>query len=91
MKEKNILSEVDVFFSSDLLIVKFRNGCFDGRKLVIKGEALSCGFDAYPSTMKWVKPFENEPINEEQKKHILDSIDARIGGSRTGFTIIWEE
>lgn len=41
--------------------------------------------------MKWVNPFENEPINEERKKHILNSIDVRIIGSRTGFTIIWEK
>ena len=90
MNEKNILSKVDVFFSSDLLIVKFLNGRFDGRKLGIKGEALSCGFDAYPSTMKWAKPFENELINDEQKRHILESINEKINNCCTGFKIIWE-
>ena len=91
MNEKNILSKVDVFFSSDLLIVKFLSGCFNGRKLAIKGQALSCGFDAYPSTMKWAKPFENEIINDEQKKHILESINERTNNSCAGFKVIWEE
>lgn len=91
MNEKNILSKVDVFFSSDLLIVKFLNGRFDGRKLAIKGEALSCGFDAYPSTMKWAKPFENEEIDEQKKKYIRNVICEYEKNYKTGFKVIWED
>ena len=92
MDEKNIQSKVKVLFSSSKLLIEFlKDPYFEGRKLVIKGEALSCGFDAYPSTMKWTKPFENEIINDDQKKHILESINERINNSCTGFKVIWEE
>ena len=72
MNDKDTLSKVNVLFSSSKLLVEFlKDPYFEGRKLVIKGEALSCGFDAYPSTMQWLKSNENEKINEQQKNHIL--------------------
>ena len=39
--------------------------------------------------MKWAKPFENEIINDEQKKHILESINERTNNSCAGFNVIW--
>lgn len=49
MNEKNTLSKVNVLFSSSKLLIEFlKDPYFEGRKLIIKGEALSCGFDAYP-------------------------------------------
>jgi hypothetical protein len=66
MNDKNTMSKVNVLFSTSKLLVKFlKDPYFEGRKLVIKGEALSCGFDAYPSTMQWLK--SNEKIDEQQK------------------------
>lgn len=75
MNEKNTLSKVNVLFSSSKLLIEFlKDPYFEGRKLIIKGEALSCGFDAYPSTMQWLKPDENEEIDEQKKKYIRNVI-----------------
>lgn len=71
-ERKNTLSKVNVLFSSSKLLIEFlKDPYFEGRKLIIKGEALSCGFDAYPSTMQWLKPDENEEI-DEQKRSIFE-------------------
>lgn len=91
MNEENTNSKVKVLFSSDTLIIEFlKDQYFEGRKLGIKGEALSCGFDAYPSTMKWAKPYENEEIDEHKKKHIRNVICEFEKNCKTGFKIIWE-
>jgi hypothetical protein len=92
MDDKNTSSKVNVLFSTSKLLVTFlEDPYFEGRKLVIKGEALCCGFDAYPSTMQWAKPFENEEIDEQQKKHIRNVICEWERNCKTGFQIIWEE
>lgn len=93
MNEKiHCQTKVNVLFSSDRLLIEFlKDPYFEGRKLIIKGEALSCGFDAFPSTMKWAKPFENEIINDEQRIHIVESINKNLENCCTGFKVIWEE
>ena len=64
-----------VEYSSDLLKITFeKNERFEGRKLTIKGEALSCGFDAYQSSMEWLKPYENEVIDEETQIYLVNKI-----------------
>ncbi len=92
MNYKSTPSKLKILFSTSKLLIEFlKDPYFEGRKLVIKGEALSCGFDAYPSTMKWIKPFENEIITDIQKRYILDSVNNEIKNYSTGFQIIWEE
>jgi hypothetical protein len=92
MNYKNTPSKLKILFSTSKLLIEYlKDPYFEGRKLVIKGEALSCGFDAYPSTMKWIKPFENEIITDIQKRYLLDSINNEIKNYSTGFQIIWEE
>lgn len=92
MNDKNTQSKVNVLFSSSKLLIEFlKDPYFEGRKLVIKGEALSCGFDAYPSTMQWLKSSENEKIDEKQKKHIRNVICEYEKNCKTGFKIIWED
>jgi|GEM_PF-2566997 hypothetical protein len=79
-----------VQFATDLLIVTFlKDAHFQGRRLAIKGEALSWGFDAYPSSMRWGKPYEDEEIDEETKSWIVNKILERK--SPTDFKIIMRE
>jgi hypothetical protein len=85
MNDKNTLSKVK------LLVEFLKDPYFEGRKLVIKGEALSCGFDAYPSTMQWLKSNENEKIDEQQKEYIRNVIYEYEKSCKTGFKIIWED
>ena len=80
-----------LFSSSKLLIEFLKDPYFEGRKLIIKGEALSCGFDAYPSTMQWLKPDENEEIDEQKKKYIRNVICEYEKNCKTGFKVIWED
>ncbi len=92
MNEENTLSKVKVLFSSSKLLIEFlKDPYFEGRKLVIKGEALSCGFDAYPSTMQWLKSDENEEIDEQKKKYIRNVICDYEKNCKTGFKVIWED
>jgi len=64
-----------VLFGSALLKITFEEGeRFAGRKLTINGEALTCGFDAYPSSMKWLKPYEDEEIDNETRTWLMDRI-----------------
>lgn len=76
-----------ILFSTCLLKVVFDDGeRFAGRKLVIKGEALSWGFDAYPDSMRWLKPYEDEEIDCDTQKWIMDRIlEEKLD---TGFKII---
>lgn len=76
-----------ILFNTCLLKVTFDEGeRFAGRKLVINGEALSWGFDAYPDSMRWLKPYENEKIEDEVKRWIIDKILQQEFD--TGFKII---
>lgn len=80
-----------VMFSSSTLIAFFDEGeRFAGRKLRIGGEALSRGFDAYPSSMKWGEPYENEEIDNETKVWLMDRIleENLENGKKTGFEIL---
>lgn len=95
--EKDNLAEDDktetvlkVEFSSSLLIVTFlQDERFAGRRLVIEGEALSCGFDAYPSSTRWLKPHETEEIDDETRNYIVKKIlEEKFS---TGFKIIMSE
>jgi len=62
-------------FSTALLIITFEGDeRFAGRKLAIGGEALAWGFDAYPSGMRWAKPYENEKIDEPTQRWLMDKV-----------------
>ena len=75
MNDKNVKSKINVLFSSSKLLIEFiTDPYFEGRKLVVKGEALSCGFDAFSSSMKWLKPNENGKTDKKQKIHIRNVI-----------------
>ncbi len=90
--DKNVESKIKVFFSSGILLIEFLSDpYFEGRKLVIKGEALSCGFDAYPTSMQWLKPNEHEEIDKKQKMYIRNVLCEFERNCKTGFTIIWED
>ncbi len=66
---------MEILFSTSLLKVVFEKGeRFEGRKLLIKGEALSWGFDIYPDTMKWLKPYENDFIDVNTRNWIVNKI-----------------
>lgn len=79
-----------VLFGTDILKITFEKGeRFEGRKLVIKGEALNWGFYACPDTMRWLKPYENELINEDTKKWIIEKLLEKEFD--TGFKIIVNE
>lgn len=79
-----------ILFSTCLLKVVFDDSeRFAGRKLVIKGEALSWGFNAYPDSMRWLKPHEDEEIDCDTKKWIMDKmLEEKFD---TGFKIIVNE
>lgn len=44
------------------------------------------GFDAYPETMKWLKPYEEEAIDDDTQKRIMNNILNKKFD--TGFKII---
>jgi len=70
-------SILEIKFALDLLIITFlKDDRFAGRTLTIMGEALSWGFDAYPSSMKWGKgkPYENEEIDDETRASLVRKI-----------------
>ncbi len=76
-----------ILFSTRLLKVTFEDGeQFAGRKLIIQGEALNWGFDVYPDSMKWLKPYECEEIDYVTQKWIIDRILEKEFD--TGFKII---
>ncbi len=65
--------EIESF--SDMLKITFlKDNRFTGRMLAIKGETLSLGFDAYPSSMKWLEPYENEEIDSETRALLVRKI-----------------
>ncbi len=69
------MNQMEILFGTNLLKVTFDNEEeFAGRKLVIKGEALAWGFDAYPETMKWLEPYEEEVIDDNTQKRIMNNI-----------------
>lgn len=74
-------------FSTCLLKVIFEEGeRFSGRKIVIQGEALNWGFDAYPDSMRWLPPHENEELDENTKRWIMGEVLKQKFD--TGFKII---
>lgn len=78
---------MEILFGTNILKITFeKEERFEGRKLVIKGEALNWGFDAYPDSMKWLKPYEAESIDDDTKKWIMKKILERKFES--GFKII---
>ena len=86
-----LLTIMDIKFSSDSLAITFKSdGRFAGRKLVIKGKASLCKFYAYPDSMKWLKPYENEKIDNETRRWIVNRILASRPG-KTGFEIIMHQ
>ena len=44
---------------------------------MILGASLACGFGTYPSSMKWLKLYEYEKIDDETKVYLVNEIFAK--------------
>jgi hypothetical protein len=69
------IDRLKVQFSRSKLLTTFpQSSKYANRSIIIKGEALDWGFDAYPDSMVWAKPHKNEIIDAQTKREIMDEI-----------------